>query len=238
MKNPLWLFGICLFGGICINFNPGLQAAQIVHDPTTAANVMSSVNAMTSMLNVTNQVQSRLFDLNSSVGTSLEAISNPVLTALQLFGRCGDPFSGLKSSFLGMSKLNPSFDFCNLIEGKKAYTNLLFIPFDLIGQELTHQRHNEILQARQQVIQEASVNTLAMAAQQKQGINEMRKRIVSLSQRAEKSPNMREDLRTNNQLLSVIANELVNLRALMVHQAEIQASLAANQIPVAFNGGH
>ena len=214
------------------------QAATIVHDPTTAANVMTSVNTMTTMLNVTNQMQSRLFDLNSSVGTSLGAISNPILTTLQLFGRCGDPFAGLKSSFLGLGKLSPSFDFCNLIEGQKAYTSLLFIPFDQIGQTLSHQKHQEIQQARQQGIQQASVSTLAMAAQQKQGLNEMRKRIVSLSQRAEKSPNMREDLRTMNQLLSLIANELVNARALAVHQAEIQASLAANQMPLAFHLGN
>lgn len=211
------------------------QSAQIVHDPTTAANVMSSVNTMTNMLNVTNQVQSRLFDLNNSIGTSLGALSNPLLTALQLFGRCGDPFAGLKSSFLGLSKLSPNFDFCNLIEGQKAYTNLLFIPLDIVGQEITHQRQKEILQARQQAIQQSAVNTLAMAAQQKQGINEMRQRAVALSQRAQTSPNMREDLRTNNQLLSLIANELINLRALMVHQAEIQASLAANQMPLAFH---
>lgn len=209
--------------------------ASIVHDPTTAANVMAGVTTMSNLLKITNQVQGRLNDLNNSIGTAVGSVSNPLQVALQLFGRCGDPFAGLKSSFLGLGKISPNFDFCNLIEGQKAYTDLLFIPFEQIGGTLTHQKHRELLQARQQVLQQSSVNTLALAAQQKQGIQEMRQKVVDLSQKAISSSTLREDMRIGNQLLAIIAHELVNMRALMVNQAEVQASLAANQVPLSFN---
>ncbi len=212
-----------------------LAASTIVHDPTTAANVMSAVTTMSNLLQVTNQVQNRLRDLNSSLGTMMGSVSQPLQAALQLFGRCGDPFAGLKSSFLGLGKIKPTFDFCNLIEGQKAFTELLFIPFAEIGEGLSHQKHRELLQARQQILQQASVNTLALAAQQKQSLQEMRKKVIDLSQKSLASTTLREDMRHANQLLAMIAHELINLRALMVNQADVQASLAANQVPLTFN---
>jgi len=206
------------------------QAAQIVHDPTTAANVMSGVTQMGNLLSVTNQVNSRMGDLTSCLGSNL---SSPLMTMLSIFGRCSDPFGDIKKSFLGFGRIEPSFDFCSILSAQRAYTELLFLP--VAAEAITFQKQQEILQTRQQFIQQSTVNTMAMAAQQKEGIKDAQSRITSLSKRAEASLNLREDMKTNNQLLAAIASEILNLRIMLVNQAEIQASLAANQVPLAFN---
>ena len=210
------------------------KAAQIVHDPTTAANVMSGVTQMGNLLSVTNQVNSRMGDLTSCVGSNL---TSPLMTMLSMFGRCSDPFGDIKKSFLGFGKIEPSFDFCSLLSAQRAYTDLLFLPIAAMGEAITFEKQQEILQTRQHFIQEATVNTMAMAAQQKEGIKDAQSRITSLSKRAEASSNLREDMKTSNQLLAAIASEILNLRIMLVNQAEIQASLAANQVPLAFNPG-
>ena len=235
MKQPR-LISVIL-GFVCIlgflNFST-TQAAQIVHDPTTAANVMSGVTQMGNLLSVTNQVNSRMGDLTSCLGSNL---SSPLMTMLSIFGRCSDPFGDIKKRFLGFGRIEPSFDFCSILSAQRAYTDLLFLPVAAMGEAITFQKQQEILQTRQQFIQQSTVNTMAMAAQQKDGIKDAQSRITSLSKRAEASANLREDMKTNNQLLAAIASELLNLRIMLVNQAEIQASLAANQVPLAFNPG-
>lgn len=210
------------------------QAAQIVHDPTTAANVMSGVTQMGNLLRVTNQVNSRMGDLTSCLGSNL---SSPLMTMLSIFGRCSDPFGDIKKSFLGFGRIEPSFDFCSIISAQRTYNDLLFLPVAAMAEAITFQKQQEILQTRQQFIQQSTVNTMAMAAQQKDGIKDAQSRITALSKRAEDSSNLREDMKTNNQLLAAIASELLNLRIMLVNQAEVQASLAANQVPLAFNPG-
>ncbi len=209
-----------------------LQAAQIVHDPTTAANVMSGVTQMGNLLSVSNQMSSRISDLNSCLGTNL---ASPLMTMLSIFGRCSDPYGDMKNSVLGFGKIKPSFDFCSIISAQKAYTDLLFLPAATMGEVITFERQREIQQNRQDFIQKSATATMAMAAQQKDGIKDAQSRIHKLSQRAEASTNLREDMKTNNQLLALVASELLNLRIMLVNQAEIQASVAANQVPITFN---
>jgi len=220
---------ICLFKQVGL---PEVWSAQIVHDPTTAANVMSGVTQMGNLLNVTNQVNSRMGDLTSCIGSN---ITSPLMTMLSIFGRCSDPFGDIKKSFLGFGKIEPSFDFCSILSAQRAYADLLFLPVAAVGEAIPFQKQQEILQTRQQFIQQSTVNTMAMAAQQKEGIKDAQSRITSLSKRAEASSNLREDMKTNNQLLAAIASEILNLRIMLVGQAEIEASLAANQVPLAFN---
>jgi len=222
---------ICLFKQIGIS---EVWSAQIVHDPTTAANVMSGVTQIGNLLSVTNQVNSRMGDLTSCLGSNL---SSPLMTMLSIFGRCSDPFGDIKKSFLGFGRIEPSFDFCSMISAQRAYTDLLFLPVAAMAEAITFQKQQEILQTRQQFIQQSTVNTMALAAQQKDGIKDAQSRITALSKRAEASSNLREDMKTNNQLLAAIASELLNLRIMLVNQAEVQASLAANQVPLAFNPG-
>lgn len=220
---------VCILGSLN---SSTIQAAQIVHDPTTAANVMSGVTQMGNLLRVTNQVNSRMGDLTSCLGSNL---SSPLMTMLSIFGRCSDPFGDIKKSFLGFGRIEPSFDFCSMISAQRAYNDLLFLPVAAMAEAITFQKQQEILQTRQQFIQQSTVNTMAMAAQQKDGIKDAQSRITALSKRAEDSSNLREDMKTNNQLLAAIASELLNLRIMLVNQAEVQASLAANQVPLAFN---
>lgn len=213
-------------------FSFSIQAAQIVHDPTTAANVMSGVTQMGNLLSVTNQMSSRITDLNSCIGTNL---TNPVMTTLSIFGRCSDPYGDMKSSFLGFGKIKPNFNFCSLLSAQKAYTELLFLPAVALTEIITFEKQREIQQNRQTFIQQSATATMAMAAQQKEGLKDAQKQIQTLSKRGKDSTTLREDMKTNNQLLSVIASELLNLRIMLVNQAEIQASVAANQVPIAFN---
>lgn len=231
---------LCCFVMSC--WDATLQAATVVTDPGATAQLMTSVTQMGNLLNTTSQVNSRMSDLNSALGTNL---TNPLMTMLSIFGRCSDPYGDIKNSFLGFGKIKPSFDFCSILGTQKAYADLLFLPIATVTESVTFERQKEIQQNRQNFIQQSSTSTMAVAAQQKEGIKDAQSRITSLSKRAEASTNLREDMKTNNQLLATVASELLNLRIMLVNQAEVQASMAANQMPVVFNpsfqpkaGGH
>ena len=221
---------LCCFVMSC--WDATLQAATVVTDPGATAQLMTSVTQMGNLLNTTSQVNSRMSDLNSALGTNL---TNPLVTMLSIFGHCRDPYGDIKNSFLGFGKIKPSFDFCSILGTQKAYTDLLFLPVAAMTESVTFEKQREIQQNRQTFIQQSSTATMAMAAQQKDGIKDAQSRITDLSQRAKDSTNLREDMKTNNQLLAAVASELLNLRIMLVNQSEVQASMAANQMPVVFN---
>ena len=216
---------VVLIGG------PSLQATQVVYDPTTSANVMQSVTQLGTLVNVTNSVNSRMQDMNSCLGTNL---TNPLMSLLSVFGKCSDPFGDMKNSLLGFSKIRPNLDFCSLVSAAGAYSALLF---PITPHEFSFEKQQEVLQARQNLVKEAAVNTLALAGQQRKDASDAQKRIEALKKKAASSTNLRQDQMITNELLAVIASEILNLRLMMVNQSEIQASLAANQVPLAFNPG-
>ena len=215
---------------ILLGIGSSLQATQVVYDPTTSANVMQSVTQLGTLVNVTNSVNSRMQDMNSCLGTNL---TNPLMSLLSVFGKCSDPFGDMKNSLLGFSKIRPNLDFCNLVSAAGAYSALLFPP--VTPQEFSFEKQQEVLQTRQNLVKEAAVNILALAGQQRKDAGDAQKRIEALKRKAVSSTNLRQDQMITNELLVVIASEILNLRLMMVNQSEIQASLAANQVPLAFN---
>lgn len=225
------MLGIFSLMGVA-NINLG-QAAQVVTDPTAYEHLVSHAGWLEKVGNQTLRMQEKIHSVNEGIGTSLGIITSYTELArmgLLIAGRCEDPFSGLESFFLGLKKFNMGeFDFCSLAASRATYDALLFIPH---GQrEAPTDRQMETLsRERQQMIRESVSSTLSVTSLQKKEVMERRGVINERMRESMSSKSLREDMRHNNILLSVIAQELTNIRILLIQQSEVQAATAAEQV--------
>lgn len=209
-------------------------AMQTVVDPQNLVNTGKMVTTLGAMTRTTNQINSHMFSMNNAIGTVLGPLGNIdelITLGLSFAGGCGDPFRSLKDFFLGLGKgISPSFNFCDLVGGQTAYTQLLFVPFDQWGSNLGPAQINGLERTRQQMIQQSSANALAISALQKKEVSQRREQISKVMAKAMQTTSFREDMRYANQMLAIIAQELTNIRLLQIHQTEVQASLAAEHV--------
>lgn len=207
-----------------------------VSDLAVAQNTGNMLTTLGNMTKTTGQINRRMESMNEAIGSVMGPLGNRmelINLGLMIAGKCGDPFASLKSFFLGLGKgIAFDFDFCNLVGAQKSYSNLLFVPFDQWGNGIDPTRQQELERNRLQMIQQSSANALAVAAFERNEIEEKRKQIRGVFQKAMETKSFREDMRYANQLLTIIAQELVSLRLIQVHQTEVQATLAAEQVPL------
>lgn len=208
------------------------QAAQVVTDPTTYQHLLTHADFLGKMTNHSLQMRDKMYQLNNGIGNTLAAIKDLAGMGLLVAGKCGDPFKDLANQFLGLGKFGGiNFDFCDLVKNRAAFDSLLFIPYSQT-QVPTPQQAEIFRQQRQQMIRESVTNTLSVTSLQKQEVMERREIINKRMEEAVASKDLREDMRHNSLLLSIIAQELTNIRILLIQQSEVQASTAAEQVVI------
>lgn len=210
------------------------QAAQVVTDPTTYQHLISHAEFLSKMTTQSLHMRDKMYQLNNGIGASLGAITSLqelVRMGLLIAGKCKDPFADLAGYFLGLGKFKANFDFCSLVESRTAFDSLLFLPYSQT-QAPTPQQAETFRQQRQQMIRESVSSTLSVTSMQKKEVMERRGIINERMREAMASKNLREDIRHSNILLSIIAQELTNIRILLIQQSEVQASTATEQVVI------
>lgn len=80
----------------------------------------------------------------------------------------------------------------------------------------------------------SSLNGAALSQQQKASLKSAHENLENLAGSAMEASSLHADLRATNQLLSLIASELIQQRALIAQHLELQATTSAYHMPVVF----
>lgn len=222
--------------GVLVNFSSA-QAAMAVLDKANLLNAGNMLTALTKMTSTTGQINSQMMKMNMAVGSAIGPLQGGLegacMMALQLAGGCIDnPLNNLKNLFLGLGKISPSFNFCDLLGAQQQYTQLLFIPFDQWNQPLTLERRDQIMGTRHQMMQQSSANTLAVVGQQRQELEGRQQKIKEKVGKGMNCTDMVSGMRSIVEVLGLIANDIVYMRLIQLQQAEMQATVTATHVPL------
>lgn len=93
-----------------------------------------------------------------------------------------------------------------------------------------------ILEQRQTVYREATMNGLALAYQQKNDVPQSTQRVASIAAEAANAPDIHSDLQVTNKLLVAIAEQLIAQRMVMAGLLEAVTAQQMQSVPVNFYG--
>lgn len=213
--------------------------ATAVFDAASCARMGEMLSNGAQQLSKLQGLSSELQSLNAVMGTHLPASATGALGRMGglsgefagLLNGISSPYADSLSSLNAFSSRHGAPDFSRFIIAKDYIKSKLFAES---GQPLSVAQHDEIRQERTHVIKESSINSVALASQQKNTIKKAHQQIEHLGQQALESPTIHDDLRTTNQLLAIIATELVQQRAILAQQLELNAAVIADQMPLVF----
>ncbi len=99
---------------------------------------------------------------------------------------------------------------------------------------LTANLQQTVRTERQHVLQEASLNSFALAEQQKHSIPRDTQQVKSVAQQSVSANTVIEAIRHTNQLLLMVISELRELRVIQAQHLELHSAAVADSLPVAF----
>lgn len=218
------------------------DAIQPVHDASSFAQIGQMLSTSGQMLGQLQNVSSELSTLNSVLGNPVEG---------EMMGKLGQA-NWLASDFGGVlnSLTSPHGDTLSSLnslgvnhagmESKSRYIHMknyaqskLF--HDAPQNPLSFKKHDEIKETRFNTLKSASIDSIALSDQQKGALKSSNEEIKTISRQVKTDRTLQDELRTTNQLLVVIANELTQQRAILAQMLELKAATVAHKMPVVFN---
>ncbi len=224
LKNKYWLVLItCLFisntqpaNSMMTVWNPSsfMQMAQMI------TNATKTINEMQAMKNQMQQMK-QLLGNPSSLRQALN---------LGFIDQKSDAVGSLNQVNLFTSQMP---DPTNIQAVRAHAESRLFLPNTT---NLTASLQQKVRSERQHVVQEASLNSLALAQQQKHSIPKTTQQVQSIAQQSVSSTTVIEAQRHTNQLLALVIAELREMRVIQAQHLELHSAAIADSLPVAFKG--
>ena len=239
----------CAFGSFrdCIIFAISMtpfwvQAIQPVHDATSCVRFGEMITTSGKMLTQLQGVSNELSTLNAVLGSPVDA------SQLTQFGKAnwiaadfgnvlsnltsphGDTLSSLNTLGSNHLKMEDQSQYLYI----KDYAQSKLFP-EAPQNPLSFQKQDEIRANRYQTLRDSSINSVALSGQQKGSLTHSNKELQTLSKHVQTDQTLQDEIRTTNQLLVLIVNELTQSRALLAQHLELEAAVVAHQLPVVFN---
>lgn len=209
----------------------GQAVNTTVHDPWNYVVHSETLTKSVALLEQATSLNQRIDQLNKLMGVNVLGNFNDIASLIQSFET---PMQGFGIGFLDITNTNRTFSQNSkptFLESKDFWKSCL-IPQE--NQKMTPQGQDQYLKQRAYVLKEASVNSLALATQQKQSVMEQHKKLQSLSHKASHTTNLLEAQQLNNQLMLLLIGEVTSLRALFAQQLELQGAREVQKSSLVF----
>jgi conjugal transfer/entry exclusion protein len=244
LKNPFGATSIMLLLGL----NATIPAYGVaVFDASNYARMGQMLTSAGEQLGKLQVLSNQLGSMNNVLGSHLpSSVSGAMGRIGGLGGEFGGLLSGISSPYADSLSTVNAFtsrhgapDFSRFLIAKNFIKSKLFAEEGEGGhgsraQPLTLAQHDEIRSERTHVMKESSINSFALSSQQKNSVKKSHQQIEDLAGQASQSSTIHGDLQTTNKLLAFIAAELVQQRALIAQQLELNAAVIAEQMPLVF----
>lgn len=222
LKSYCWLsFAIAFFLG---NIQP-VSSMMTVWNPSSFQQMAQMITNATRTINEMQAIKSQMQQMKQLIGnpSSLRQALN-----LGFLDQKTDAVGLLNQINLFTSQMPDPTN----IEAIRAHAeSRLFLP---TPNNLTASLQQTIRAERQHVLQEASLNSFALAEQQKHSIPKSTQQIQSIAQQSVSANTVIEAVRHTNQLLTLVIAELRELRILQAQHLELHTAFIADTLPVAF----
>lgn len=218
-----------------------------VYDASACARMGQMLSTGAQQLAKLQSLSSELQSMNSVLGSHLPSSVSGALGRMEglggefsgLLNGISSPYAESLSSVNAFSSRHGAPDFSRFIIAERFIRSKLFAEegesrSDHRPDPLTLAQHDEIRSERTHVMKESSINSFALSSQQKNSVKKAHEQIEQLAGQAHQSSTIHGDLQTTNKLLAFIAAELVQQRALIAQQLELNAAVIAEQMPLVF----
>jgi hypothetical protein len=216
-----------------------------MHDAISYGELMKILSNGAEQLGKLQVLSNQLGSMNNVLGSHLpSSVSSAMGRIGGLGGEFGGLLSGISSPYADSLSTVNAFtsrhgapDFSRFLIAKNFIKSKLFAEegsHDSSPHPLTMAQHDEIRSERTHVMKESSINSFALSSQQKNSVKKSHQQIEHLAGQASQSSTIHGDLQTTNKLLAFIAAELVQQRALIAQQLELNAAVIAEQMPLVF----
>lgn len=232
------LIGLLTIGGL-----PQAEAT-IMHDPTSFVKFGEIAQQGAQMIGQISKLQSEIGMLNSVLGEPISgAIMNNIGQGSWMMNDFGGVLDTLSSPYGdSLSSLN---NFSRNQLGTPDQSTYLFLKDyakSKLFQEhanapLSFQQQDEIQNIRFDTLKQSSIDSIALSGQQKGSLKKSNANLEKLAQQAQTDRTIQEEIRTTNQLLVTIAQELAQQKAILAQMLELKAAQTTQQMPVVFNKG-
>lgn len=219
-----------------------VRATQLVHDPSSFARFGEMLSSSNNMLSQLQDVSSELSTLNSVLGDPVQGTITEQMgqanwlasdfggVLSSLTSPYGDPLSSLNSLGVNHGGMEDQSRYLHI----KDYAQSKLFP-DASQNPLSFDQHDTIKETRYKALRTSSIESVALSSQQKGALKSSNQEIQKLSKQAKRDRTLQDEIRTTNELLVLIANELSQQRALLAQLLELKASVVAHKMPVVFN---
>jgi conjugal transfer/entry exclusion protein len=244
LKNPFIVTSVMLLLALNVS-RPAYGVA--VFDASNYARMGQMLTSAGEQLGKLQVLSNQLGSMNNVLGSHLPSSVSGALGRMEgLGGEFGGLLSGISSPYADSLSTVNAFtsrhgapDFSRFLIAKNFIRSKLFAEngegrHDSRPQPLTLAQHDEIRSERTHVMKESSINSFALSSQQKNSVKKSHQQIEELAGQACQSSTIHGDLQTTNKLLAFIAAELVQQRALIAQQLELNAAVIAEQMPLVF----
>ncbi len=99
---------------------------------------------------------------------------------------------------------------------------------------VSYEKLEEIKKFRNDAIERAATNSLALAGEKKHSLRNTQRKIAELGAEAIRSPTIHDDLVLTNKLLSLMATEMTHHRELLAQQLELDAAVVTQGTAMAY----
>ncbi|MBN9344531.1 MAG: hypothetical protein J0H87_09255 [Holosporales bacterium] len=219
----------------------GTVAGKLVSDPASHAYLGPIMQMTGDSLKTVQKMTGEMTEMNSVLGSKLP--QGWIQKVMQVGGLSGD-FNSLLSSLTGqggdpLMQLNymgvqhgGKQDFSNYIYAKN-YFQQKFFPEQSIT---TPTQLSQIRESKLEAVQVSTVDSLAIATQQKKTLRDDHLQLQNIKMQAEQNTTLQYQTNVQTRLLEHIAHQLDKLILLQSQQLELMATNMAQMQPTVFKG--
>ena len=217
--------------GVILTFFFGMKSFESfgvmsVFDSSNYANLTQIITASNKLLNEQKHLGASVDDLNSAFGNPLPFDFSKLERMMKRKSFSLSDFSLIQSSIPGFEPLKSDFT-----SHRAGYEGALLARFNEKGM-LSHEEHQKVGQRREALFKESVLSGLALAAQQKESLQTSQAELSSVLKEANLARDLRSDIALTNRLLSLIVNESIQMRALLLQQLEIKSAASSQKLPI------
>ena len=219
------LFRLILRGLFFLN-TQNVDAIMNVFDSSNYANLTQIITSSGKQLNEQKLTTAGLESLNSSLGSALPFNFSTIEGMIRRKSFSLSDFSISRYSIPGFETRKSDFT-----SYRMTMQESLLGRFNDKG-VLSHQTREMIGQRREGLFKESVLSGLALSAQQKESLQTSQAELTSILKHASLSRDLRSDVAATNRLLTLLVNETIQMRALLLQQLEMESSKGARSLPI------
>lgn len=225
---------LSLLGIILLLFAIQIAGASglAVFDPANGGHLINMVNQAKAQVEKLKRMNDKLHQMQSMLGST--SVKNP-LSASQLLQYLGLNQSAFRQDGLFDKWMKPGAGQAMLGKTPLKPGSKGWIKEQFIQPEKSHLPASALegmKQNRMDLLKGTVLNSLTLVEKSQKENPRAIKEVTRLGQSGLNSANLHDDLRTTNQLLTLIANEITKQGKLQAQQLALLSSLVAHQLPI------